>query len=80
MNRLKLETYGDVRTAEQLPTPSSTPEPDDLALPNHPHSIDTKDDAPPQDASNLRSLALSGTSTSRRMSMYDDAVLSYRTP
>ena len=76
MNGLKLRTNGELRTAEQLPTPSSTPEPDDLALSNGHGSVDAKDGAFLQDATNLRSPALSGTSLGRRTSMHEEAVLS----
>lgn len=76
MNGLKLRTDGDVPTAEQLPTPSSTPEPDDVAPPNGHGSSETTDHGHPQLVSSLRSPALSGASASRRTSVHEDAVLS----
>ncbi|KAJ4991961.1 eukaryotic membrane protein family [Stagonosporopsis vannaccii] len=76
MNGLKIRTNGDAHTAEQLPTPSSTPEPDDLASPTGQRSSEARDDGRPQDASSLRSPALSGASASRRTSLHEEAVLS----
>src|SRR5690242_19463522 len=76
MNGLKLRTDGDVHTAEQLPTPSSTPEPDDVAASNGDGSSETTDHGHPPLVSSLRSPALSGASTSRRTSVHEEAVLS----
>jgi hypothetical protein len=75
MNGLKSRTNGDVRTSDQLPTPSSTPEPDDLASQREQHN-DVKTHAPPQDVSNPRSPALGAVSQSRRASFHEEAMLS----
>lgn len=75
MNGLKSHSNGELRTAEQLPTPSSTPEPDDVASANGHGTACTKTDTP-QDVTSLRSPALSGASSSRRTSMHEDAILS----
>ncbi|KAL1651779.1 hypothetical protein SLS61_005150 [Didymella pomorum] len=66
MNGLKSHTNGEVRTEKQLPTPSSTPEPDDVAAANGQRIADV---------TNLRSPALSGASSSRRTSMHEDATV-----
>lgn len=76
MNGLKSRTNGDLRTADQLPTPSSTPEPDDLASSTSARNGDAKGDAHLQDVSSMRSPALSAASNSRRTSVHEDAVLS----
>ncbi|KAF3037826.1 hypothetical protein E8E12_007547 [Didymella heteroderae] len=76
MNGLKSHTNGELRTAEQLPTPASTPEPDEVASANGHHNASTRTDTPLQDVANLRSPALSGASASRRTSMHEDAILS----
>ncbi|KAF3006426.1 hypothetical protein E8E13_001267 [Curvularia kusanoi] len=76
MNGLKSRMNGDVRTADQLPTPSSTPEPDDLALLHEQRNVDAKANVIPQDVSDLRSPALSVASNSRRTSLHEDAVMS----
>jgi hypothetical protein len=76
MNGLRSHTNGEACTAEQLPTPSSTPEPDDVASANGQRTACAKSDTPLQDVTNLRSPALSGASSSRRTSMHEDAILS----
>ena len=76
MNGVKSRTNGELRTVEQLPTPSSTPEPDDVAFANGHGNIDAKDDNQLQDAASLRSPALNGMTGSRRTSVHEEAVLS----
>ena len=76
MNGVKSRIYGEVHTAEQLPTPSSTPEPDNVASSKRRRNIEAKDDGLLQDMSNLQSPALIRTSTSRRASIHEEAVFS----
>ncbi|KAJ4308496.1 hypothetical protein N0V94_009330 [Neodidymelliopsis sp. IMI 364377] len=76
MNGVNSRTNGGVHSAAQLPTPSSTPEPDDVALPNGHRNTITKEDGVLQDVSNLQQPALNSTSSSRRTSTYEEAVLS----
>ncbi|KAF1923143.1 DUF747-domain-containing protein [Didymella exigua CBS 183.55] len=76
MNGLESHTHGDARTAEQLPTPASTPEPGHVASADGPRNTYTKTETPLQDVTNLRSPALDGAPSSRRTSMHEDAVLS----
>ncbi|KAJ4364802.1 hypothetical protein N0V95_000646 [Ascochyta clinopodiicola] len=75
MNGVKSRTRGEAHSAEQLPTPLSTPEPDDVALPNG-RSLQMKDNAWLQEASIMQSPALNSVSTSRRTSMHEEVVLS----
>lgn len=68
MNGLKSHSNGEVRTAEQLPTPSSTPEPDEVPAANG-HGATHTTTITLQDVASL-------TSSSRRTSTHEDAILS----
>ncbi|KAF2830523.1 DUF747-domain-containing protein [Ophiobolus disseminans] len=80
MNGADTRTNGESRETGQLPTPSQTPEPDDVAFPGGRRSNDARNgrqlqdmaDAPKADTSG----SLSASSTSRRASIQEDAILS----
>jgi hypothetical protein len=66
--------------AEQLPTPTLSPEPDDVAFPNDARSSEANWEKPLQDMTNVARTDLNGglstSSTSRRTSMHEEAILS----
>ncbi|KAF1363133.1 DUF747-domain-containing protein [Lizonia empirigonia] len=76
MNGAKSRTNGEVDSAEQLPTPTSTPEPDDVASTNGRRDCTVNSTGHVSDALNLQSPAFNSTSTSRRTSVHEEAVLS----
>ncbi|KAA8626108.1 repeatdomain containing protein [Pyrenophora tritici-repentis] len=76
MNGADVRTNGDSRISEQLPTPTLSPEPDDVALPNVRRDNDAKGDEPLQNVTNGANGIASSTSTSRRPSAHEEAIMS----
>jgi hypothetical protein len=80
MNGADTRTKGERRTTGQLPTPTLSPEPDDVAFPSGRRNHEAKGDGPLQNLTNAskvdKSGAVSSSATSRRPSMHDDAILS----
>jgi hypothetical protein len=66
MNGAETRIYGESHATGQLPTPTSTPEPEDVALPSARRSNDAKSEEPLQ----------SMTNGSRRPSVHEEAILS----
>lgn len=80
MNGADTRTSGERRITEQLPTPTLSPEPDDVAFPNGRRGDEVKFGLPLQDITNAfraeTNGSLSASSTSRRTSMHEEAILS----
>jgi hypothetical protein len=80
MNGADTRTGGERRFREQLPTPALSPEPDDVALPNGHRDDGAKFGKPLQDITNVPRAdangSMSASSTSRRTSIHEDAILS----
>jgi hypothetical protein len=66
MNGAETRIYGESHATGQLPTPTSTPEPEDVALPSARRSNEAKSEEPLQ----------SMTNGSRRPSVHEEAILS----
>ncbi|KAF2023943.1 DUF747-domain-containing protein [Setomelanomma holmii] len=79
MNGADTRTHGEPRVTQQLPTPTLSPEPDDVAFPSH-RNHEALFRRPLQDMTNGNKAetnsSLSASSTSRRTSMHEDAILS----
>ncbi|KAH5433196.1 hypothetical protein HBI32_055490 [Parastagonospora nodorum] len=80
MNGADIWTDGEGRVTGQLPTPTLSPEPDDVALPNGHGDDEAREGRPLQVITNTFRAdpngSLSASSTSRRTSMHEDAILS----
>jgi hypothetical protein len=80
MNGAYTRTDGERRITGQLPTPTLSPEPDDVAFPNGRRSGDAKFGQPLQDMTNgfkaETNGSLSTSSNSRRTSIHEEAILS----
>ncbi|KAH7083343.1 eukaryotic membrane protein family-domain-containing protein [Paraphoma chrysanthemicola] len=80
MNGGDTRTHGERNVTEQLPTPARSPEPDDVAFPASHRSNGAKPGKSLQDMTNIpkadTSGSLSASSTSRRTSIHEDAILS----
>ncbi|KAH7092926.1 eukaryotic membrane protein family-domain-containing protein [Paraphoma chrysanthemicola] len=80
MNGGDTRTHGERYVTEQLPTPARSPEPDDVAFPASHRSNDAKPGRLLQDMTNIPKAdtngSLSASSTSRRTSIHEDAILS----
>ncbi|KAJ4371460.1 hypothetical protein N0V83_004677 [Neocucurbitaria cava] len=80
MNGADTRTKGDSQAAGQLPTPSATPEPDHVASPSGRRNNEARTDGPLQNITNVYKAEQNGTlstsSSSRRTSMQEEAILS----
>jgi hypothetical protein len=80
MNGADTRTYAESHTTGQLPTPTSTPEPDDLALPGARRNNEARSEEPLHNMTNGSRVeansAISSNTTSRRPSVHEEAILS----
>ncbi|KAI4642889.1 hypothetical protein J4E93_006958 [Alternaria ventricosa] len=80
MNGAETRIYGESHTTGQLPTPSSTPEPDDVAPPSGRRAHEAKSEEPLQAMTNGAKTepnsAISSSAPSRRPSVHEEAILS----
>jgi hypothetical protein len=79
MNGVDTRTYEEAHAVDQLPTPTSSPEPEYVAFPSGRRNVDTKNDGSLHDITNVYKTddgRLSTTSNSRMSGAHDEAILS----